>query len=238
MAVSIAHTQHCYRFRNVCCFYSQVLPAPFHAHSVAMCCACCFAGLLRVVSAKGVSEEVVLAAGEALAAIAGDIQHFDPSDLLWSTHDTIADCVDARQPSDSKAAAAGDAMQVDGEVPASNPATGASAKSSVQEYLLKELCGVLCVSPKEEVRCAGVVVLVSLLQLCRGSVLIRGELPQLQLTFTGLLGDSNDLTQVRGHSSAEWGRGGQGGQGGPEVLCQAGVHWCLDVDKSAQHSSS
>lgn len=203
-----------------------------------MCCACCFAGLLRVVSAKGVSEEVVLAAGEALAAIAGDIQHFDPSDLLWSTHDTIADCVDARQPSDSKAAAAGDAMQVDGEVPASNPATGASAKSSVQEYLLKELCGVLCVSPKEEVRCAGVVVLVSLLQLCRGSVLIRGELPQLQLTFTGLLGDSNDLTQVRGHSSAEWGRGGQGGQGGPEVLCQAGVHWCLDVDKSAQHSSS
>lgn len=45
-------------------------------------------------------------------------------------------------------------------------------------------------------RCAGVVVLVSLLQLCTGSALLHEQLPRLQATFTGLLGDSNDLTQV------------------------------------------
>lgn len=28
----------------------------------------------------------------------------------------------------------------------------AAAQASVQQYLLQELCGVLCVSPKEEVR--------------------------------------------------------------------------------------
>jgi hypothetical protein len=46
-------------------------------------------------------------------------------------------------------------------------------------------------------RCAGVVMLVSLLQLCTSSPLLRDQLPRLQATFTGLLGDSNDLTQVR-----------------------------------------
>lgn len=45
-------------------------------------------------------------------------------------------------------------------------------------------------------RCAGCLLLVSLLQLCVGSGLIAAQLPQLQDTFTGLLGDANDLTQV------------------------------------------
>jgi hypothetical protein len=80
----------------------------------------------------------------------------------------------------------------------------------VQEYLLRELCGVLCISPKEEVRCAGVVVVVSLLQLCSGSGLIREQLPRLQSTFTGLLGDSNDLTQVRLQAHGGPGALGQG----------------------------
>jgi hypothetical protein len=47
-------------------------------------------------------------------------------------------------------------------------------------------------------RCAACLLLVSLLQLCKGSGLIAGRLPQLQATFTGLLGDSNELTQVGG----------------------------------------
>jgi hypothetical protein len=133
---------------------------------------------------------------------AGDIEGFDPQVLLWSTYETIADCVDATHPAVAAAAAAGgpDAMQVDAGSTTSGTASAAQSggTSEVQQYLLQQLCGVLCVSPKEEVRCAGVVVLVSLLQLCSGSGVLREALPRLQSTFTGLLGDSNDLTQVRG----------------------------------------
>lgn len=46
-------------------------------------------------------------------------------------------------------------------------------------------------------RCAGCLLLVYVVQLCRGSALLRDHLPQLQATFTGLLGDSNELTQVK-----------------------------------------
>lgn len=60
-------------------------------------------------------------------------------------------------------------------------------------------------------RCAGCLLLVSLLQLCVGSSLIAAQLPQLQDTFTGLLGDANELTQVGG--------GGVGG-GSWCCLCQ------------------
>lgn len=159
------------------------------------------------------------------ALCVGDVEGFNRQMLLWSTYDSIADCVDAHQPDSTTPAA----MQVDLEVPASNPLGGTATPSdqtnssgsgqvSVQEYLLKELCSVLCVSPKEEVRCAGVVVLVSLLQLCSGSGLIKEQLPRLQSTFTGLLGDSNDLTQVR------FGGGGRtkapGGGQGPRGPCR------------------
>jgi hypothetical protein len=131
--------------------------------------------------------------------------------LLWSTYDSIADCVDAHQCTTTGPAP----MQVDAGVPASHPVddkqpSSGSGQVPVQEYLLRELCGVLCISPKEEVRCAGVVVVVSLLQLCSGSGLIREQLPRLQSTFTGLLGDSNDLTQVRLQAHGGPGALGQG----------------------------
>lgn len=122
----------------------------------------------------------------------GDIEGFDPQLLLWSSYDTIADCVDAQQQQQQ----ASSAMQVDGTAGQQTATAAEGGQAGVQEFLLGELCGRLCVSTKEEVRCAGVVVLVCLLQLCSGSGLVRGQLPRLQSTFTGLLGDSNDLTQV------------------------------------------
>ncbi|KAF6252864.1 armadillo-type protein [Scenedesmus sp. NREL 46B-D3] len=82
-------------------------------------------------------------------------------------------------------------MDVDGAA-----ATGASSSGrvAVQECLLAELSN-MAVAAKEEARCAACLLLVSLLQLCRGSSLVAARLPQLQATFTGLLGDSNELTQ-------------------------------------------
>lgn len=72
-----------------------------------------------------------------------------------------------------------------------SPLTSGDWQHSLANALLSTCCTVyLC-------RCAGVVVLVSLLQLCTNSPLLREQLPRLQATFTGLLGDSNDLTQVR-----------------------------------------
>eukprot|EP00879_Flechtneria_rotunda_P033312 GHRR01036880.1.p1 GENE.GHRR01036880.1~~GHRR01036880.1.p1 ORF type:complete len:246 (+),score=124.88 GHRR01036880.1:56-739(+) len=73
--------------------------------------------------------------------------------------------------------------------------SSSSSRSAVQQYLLDELVSSMAVSPKEEVRCAACLLLVSLVQLCRGSPLIASRLPQLQATFTGLLGDNNELTQ-------------------------------------------
>lgn len=52
--------------------------------------------------------------------------------------------------------------------------------------------------PLHTVRCGAAVVLVSLLQLVRRSPVLAGRLPALQATFTALLGDANELTQVCG----------------------------------------
>jgi hypothetical protein len=163
-------------------------------------------GLLALVSTKGTSEEVLLAAGEALAAVCGDVGGWLPADLLWTNFEAISDAVDAAQPLAAAAAAAAAAgasgpMDVDGQAAASADTTTSSSVSSVshpavQRFLLSEVAGTLCVSPKEDVRCGGCVVLVSLLQLCSASAVFGAELPRLQATFTGLLGDTNELTQV------------------------------------------
>ncbi|WIA23756.1 hypothetical protein OEZ85_000433 [Tetradesmus obliquus] len=171
-------------------------------------------GLLALSCSKGLSEELLLGLGEAAAAAAGDVSGFNPALLLWSNLDSIADCVDAAeaaaaggsaaagtaapgQPADQQQAAAMDvdtATAADGPSSSSSSSSSGSSRGGVQEYLLAEL-GKMAVAPKEEVRCASCLLLVSLLQLCKGSGLLAGRLPQLQATFTGLLGDSNELTQ-------------------------------------------
>uniref|UniRef100_A0A383W1Y8 Proteasome component Ecm29 N-terminal domain-containing protein n=1 Tax=Tetradesmus obliquus TaxID=3088 RepID=A0A383W1Y8_TETOB len=163
-------------------------------------------GLLALSCSKGLSEELLLGLGEAAAAAAGDVSGFNPALLLWSNLDSIADCVDVAEAAAAGPGAAGgtappgqqanqqQAAAMDVDTAAADGPSSSSSRGGVQEYLLAEL-GKMAVAPKEEVRCASCLLLVSLLQLCKGSGLLAGRLPQLQATFTGLLGDSNELTQ-------------------------------------------
>lgn len=122
-------------------------------------------GIISLSSAKGVSEELLMALGEAAAATAGDVTGFDPQLLLWSNLDSIADCVDAVLGPEADRTAetavssqpAGQQQQQPGGGGDMEEDTAAASRSGddrgdIQQYLLQHLTTTMAVSSTEEVR--------------------------------------------------------------------------------------
>ncbi|GLI60137.1 hypothetical protein VaNZ11_002209, partial [Volvox africanus] len=157
-------------------------------------------GLFGTASNK--SEELQFSVGEALAWTFGGVSSATAAKVLNGNFTTLADQLTAS----ATAAADGDAGggDTDSEMQEPPPPPEAAevealedgARSELRNRILKTLLSDLVVSPKTEVRCAGAVWLVSLLGFCGRTAALRGaELPKIQEALSGLLGDSNELTQ-------------------------------------------
>lgn len=123
-------------------------------------------GIIKLSSTKGMSEELLMALGEAAAATAGDVTGFDQQLMLWSNLDTITDCVNSVLGSEADAATevAGpqqrelqqqpEQQEGSADMDVDKPAAAgvSTGHVGVQEYLLQQLREIMAVSPREEVR--------------------------------------------------------------------------------------
>ncbi|KAF5832303.1 proteasome stabiliser-domain-containing protein [Dunaliella salina] len=159
-------------------------------------------GLLKLSPQK--NEEIVFAAGEALAYVVGSVP-VSREQVLRSNFTSLADefalLTSTGTPAAPPAppAAAGGGMEVDGASPQEggpNHAAACSAsRAAVQEELLQRLLDDMVVHSRAEVRCAAAVWLVSLLTYCGRHPALLPRLSEIQEALGGLLGDANELTQ-------------------------------------------
>ncbi|KXZ47234.1 hypothetical protein GPECTOR_37g240 [Gonium pectorale] len=156
-------------------------------------------GLLATANNK--SEDVQFAVGEALAWAFGGLP-LSAAAALGSNFSGLAEHVAAaereRERDALTAPAGAGAVPAEDAVADTTAAASGSDLAALRSRLLGRLLDELVVSPRAEVRCAGAVWLVSLLRFCGSAAELRGPaLPRIQEALSGLLGDPNELTQVR-----------------------------------------
>ena len=147
------------------------------------------------------NEEVLFAAGEALCFCFGGVP-VTPDDILHGCYAGLAAWKQQQeQLQQAPTLPASQAMELEGGASAAvapdNGADPSPALAAAQQQILAAVLDECLLHSRVEVRCAGAVWLVSLLLYCGRHPRLLPMLPDIQQALSALLGDQNELTQVR-----------------------------------------
>jgi len=160
-------------------------------------------GLLALSSNK--NEEVQFAVGEALCFVFGGVP-VTADTILHSGYRGLAAHLTATGEAANASAVPPEVegsgptdMAIDGEAPADGVEGSASkdppARTAAQDQIMTKLLNELIFHSRTEVRCGACIALLSLASFTGRHPALQPRLPAIQEAFSGLLGDSNEVTQ-------------------------------------------